>query len=137
MSSKIIKVTVTSTIYTTVEAYIKDHKSPAFPSEIKNNRDKKTTDEFDWQGYAEKFCRWQSEYSDKTEYQNNIDRDRRNYTNLQSIKESFKNYPKKIEEIDRLVNASNFLKIPLKPGIVFSIPLESVSREALLTHGIE
>lgn len=137
MSQKIITVTLTSSVYEDLGSYLMDYRSPAYPGSLRGNKEKKAVDQFDWQAYAKTFCRWQSEYSDKTEYQNTINKDDRGNTNLNAILNAFKNYPADVEEIRRLANGGNYLDLPLKPGIKFSIPLESINREALLVHGVE
>lgn len=146
--SKILQITVTSTIYTTLGDYLKDYRSPAFPYEQRKKGEEKTTDKFDWKNYAANFVAWtpyeqNQVVTERNKIENVIepylnDPEDKYNSNYARIVKAFKNYPDKLEEIKKAgLTEGGYLNLPIRPGIKFSIPIEKISRESLLTQGVE
>lgn len=134
--SKTIQVTITSTIYKKLGDYLQDHRSPAFPYDLKNDQ-KKDSQQFDWNSYARQFVAYSQKAEEAYVYEGipiSPAASRQNYNN---IVDAWKNYPDKLDEINIINLSGNLLELPLKPGIKFFIPIEKISKEALLTQGVE
>lgn len=133
--SKNISLTITSPKYKVLGDYLQDPRSQGFPGELKSDQ-KKSVKDFDWINYADIFLNYT--FKDKTTGEVLS-------SNTNSILDAFKNYPEIVKKINRLYNnqrssiksSESILDIPLKPGIIFTVPLEKISKEALLVQGIK
>lgn len=140
---KSITTTVTSTIYQTLGDYLMDPQTPAFPAGARNNQE--SSESFNWESYAEKFLTWGGQgvarSTDRVGLNLQVylqDTEQKLTSNFARIVKRFKNYPSKLKEIEQILfTQGGYLNLPIKPGIVFTIPLGDVSREALLVHGVK
>jgi hypothetical protein len=121
MDAKLITITITSSKYQVLGDYLQDYQSPAFPAAIKNKQNQGNKD-FDFEDYAEKFCQYTNES---------------NIYNYEQIENAYSKFPSKVQDITNLRYSGKYLELPIKPGIKFTIPLESIAKESLLTQGIE
>lgn len=124
--SKIIKITITSPKYKTLGNFLLDPKSPGFPGKFKIEQNKNpSTKEFN--AYAQEFLKFTDTPVEGVAPKSNYD----------VILEAFKNFPEYQKIIENSYTKGDYLDMLIKPGIIFSIPLERITKEALLTQGIE
>lgn len=120
-------ITITSPRYTILEDYITDYRSPFYPAALRKDKNKTGEKKFDWAAYSRQIVAWKTEDGE---------------ANYRRIETAFATQPDKLEEIERInlnyqANDRGYLDMPLKSGIQLYIPLDQVSKEALLNDGVE